>query len=455
MFKQIKFEINTKVIFEYLFIVWLITLPFGAKLLPIDLSFFTVYPNFIFSIFIVFFSLKTMKLWNRVDWLLIFFYLGWILLAFAYLSPKTNHYFALFDLRSLIMQLLFFVIFLNLHYELSADKIKELLKKGFKAYFYILLIFGCFEFFTGIHFDGHWIEKFNDLQVNNIFYAPIFIYDNSNDYLCYLLFFYLLNTIFDAKLQHNFHQKILFLTIIYIFSLFGDSKYGKLIILIIIVFELFMFYKKQLIINKNIVFTGSLLLLIFLYFSTEKFYGPMFNNSINYRLNEIKFIKKDANNFEIYSISKNCTQSEQKIISAKLDSLEISDGSIAIRKNLILNGLEFIKEKPIFGIGPGNYVKRHMDHDVRYKTSTVTSAHNFVIEIISQFGIFAWTYFGIFFILIVRTLKSTSHLNKKYIFLFYVIVPVLWMMPSSYLYLDINWLLLPLCYFHFNATSAV
>lgn len=453
MFKNIKFTITGDQLFEYLVIFWLISLPFEAKLFPIQLDSITIYPNLVCAVLIAMYSIKTIKMWSKIDWLLISFYSIWIAYALVLLVTKFNHYFALFDLRSLIMQLLFFVVFLNLNYQLSYEKKNELLKNGFKAYLYILLIFGGFEFLTGIHFDGHWVEKFSNLQVNNIFYAPTFVYDNSNDFLCYLLFFYLLNTIFDDKLQQNFYQKIMYLIIIYVFSLYGDSKYAKLIVFLIILFELFLFYRNRFKIPKNIVITGSLILLLVLYFGSKKFYGPIFNNSVDYRLNEIKFIKKEANKFEVFSISKDCTNQEKDILRGKLDSLEVSSEAVSIRKNLIFNGIDFIKEKPILGIGPGNYVKRHIDKKVQYDTNTVTSAHNFVIEIISQYGIIAWTYFAILLLLLIRIIQSKTNFNRNYIILLYIIIPILWMMPSSYLYLDINWLLLPLCYFHFNATS--
>ena len=41
------------------------------------------------------------------------------------------------------------------------------------------------------------------------------------------------------------------------------------------------------------------------------------------------------------------------------------EGSSSIRKNLIFNGIDFIKEAPFSGIGPGAYRTRHITGKVK------------------------------------------------------------------------------------------
>jgi hypothetical protein len=118
-----------------------------------------------------------------------------------------------------------------------------------------------------------------------------------------------------------------------------------------------------------------------------------------------------------------------------------------LRKNLIINGIDFIKSAPVLGIGPGGYAQKCKKKQNKYFVNTHTSPHNFPIEIISQFGLFGWLYFSfLIFIFVsffqIRTTISSAE-NIALVFLM-VSLPFLWMMPSSYLYLSINWLLLPI-----------
>ena len=68
------------------------------------------------------------------------------------------------------------------------------------------------------------------------------------------------------------------------------------------------------------------------------------------------------------------------------------------------------------------------------------------IEIISKYGVFGWSYFllliWLFIKLFIEDKISKTDLNK-FLILFLSVLPFLWLMPASYLFLDTHKLLLP------------
>ena len=132
-----------------------------------------------------------------------------------------------------------------------------------------------------------------------------------------------------------------------------------------------------------------------------------------------------------------------------LDSVNTKspEGSINLRKNLILNGIDFIKSAPIFGLGPGGFALKIKRNEYQHFIHSHTSPHNFPIEIVSEFGVFGWCYFGMlaFLFLKIMRLHKFISFNQKVAFIFiFASLLFLWMMPSAYLYLSIHWLFLPL-----------
>ena len=361
---------------------------------------------------------------------------------------------ALFDIRSLIFQLFFYCVILNVFSLLGDSKFKENIVTGLRLFFGILLFFGIFEFFTGIHFAGFTTEKFAEIPISNIFYSPIFIYDNPNDYLCYGLIVLLFLLIFDSKLREKKFLIDLFLVIFFFFAQYADSKFGMWTSLILLSFHaiwMLLENAKSLNWKKVMPYFAGLLLLVVLVISNPLFIGPKYKDGANYRLNDLKLLTEKEGDFEIQSAKETLTLEDQNKLIQYLDSANTKspEGSSSIRKNLIFNGIEFIKEAPFLGIGPGAYRTRHIAGKVNNPVHTLTSAHNFPIELISQYGLFGWIYFGIIGWLFIQSLKAWKSLKEEknlWLIALFCILPLLWMMPSSYLYLDINWLFLPLIF---------
>jgi O-antigen ligase len=142
-------------------------------------------------------------------------------------------------------------------------------------------------------------------------------------------------------------------------------------------------------------------------------------------------------------------KSEQKKVMDYLDSINTQNpkGSANLRKNLILNGIDFIKSAPIIGIGPGGFARKIKHNEHKYYVHTHTSPHNFPIELISQFGIFGWLYLTFLILVVAKLLQLWRKMNsnqKVALVILLASMPLLWMMPSAFLYLNIHCLFLPL-----------
>lgn len=442
---------------ENVFSLWLITLPFGSKLASYSFKGFTIYPSLVLALVLALFVFKTIKKWPKFVWIFSAFLLSWLIYAvsFVFLYGKSEA--AIFDIRSLGMQFLYFIVFVTAFYSITKQDFFERLKNGFKIYLYLILACGIIEFFTGNHFQGTTTDKFLNLQIGNIFNAPLFLYDNANDYLLYVIFLLFLNIILDKSLQDKFYKRMIFYIIILVFAIYAESVLSKYTLLTLIIGELLLkLFSKRKEVYSYTGFIISALFLILVFYKNPIFYGPKYKHSKDYRINGLKLIAKEDSSYKLVEIKDTFSLREQSILINQLDSLERNNpqSSINERKNLILNGLDFIKEKPLLGIGPGMYKIRHNEKKVKHFTHTLNSAHNFPIEIISQFGLFAWVYFGFvlwFFYQFLRYRIKTKDKTLTWTLILLCACPFFWLMPSAYLYLDLNWILIPLLFIILNA----
>lgn len=451
---QFKRSILEKKTIAVLFFGWLLTMPFGAKIGSFSLGFMTIYPNLIFTFLLTLYIIVTIPKWDKPAKYIAGFLLLWVVVAIINIPPTGFTSEALFDIRSLILQLLYCIVIFNVFYLLSKEKFTDILVTCLRIYLTVLILFGLFEFFTGNHFQGTTTDKFEDLMVSNFFYSPLFIYDNSNDFLTYSIFILMLLIVFDQSLRNKEYKINFILAVLFLFAQFADSKIGSLAILFLLVFHCawkWLSKGYQFTIKKMLPYLITAAMLLIMLVVNPIFIGPKYHKTADYRMNEYKTVTIENGQYKISDLKHDLNKSEQTAFIHFLDSANRSNpaSSFNIRKNLLLNGLEFIKEAPLLGIGPGAFRIRHIEDNVKYDDYTVTSAHNFPIEVISQFGILGWIYFGWIVWLLIQFFKRKIQLQKEnnlWVFPFFIILPLLWMMPSSYLYLDIHWLLLPLLF---------
>lgn len=96
-----------------------------------------------------------------------------------------------------------------------------------------------------------------------------------------------------------------------------------------------------------------------------------------------------------------------------------TDGSTSIRINMIIKGLNFFTNKPLFGYGLDNY-------QIIYglETGTIVYSHNNYVEMLVNLGLIGFMLYYVFFILILKLLKNTENdeNNLKYFFIALILV---------------------------------
>lgn len=441
-------------VIDLLFLGWLLTLPFGSHIGGLSLGFMTIYPNLIFTFLLLPFAFRSLKNWSIGAFSITGFLALWALLA-TFLGWKHGLFSgAVFDIRSLFMQLFVWIVIVTSFYRLGKVQFQRTLIIGLRIFFGIILLSGCFEFLTGDHFQGVMTDRFENMEVNNLFYAPLFLYDNPNDYLCYAYFTLLLLLIFDRQLRANYILITLFVVVLFMFSRYADSRFGNLIsgiLLLYIWVSKVIEFRKDVSLRKSVPYLIAVGLFVLSLCINPMFIGPEYKSAEHYRLNGIQVLQEDSSGISVHSAKEILTEEKQKDLIQYLDSVNTlnPENSNNLRLNLIKNGLEFIKESPVLGIGPGGFQKRHLDNEVKYPAFTQTSAHNFPIEIISQFGLLAWLYFGILAWMFIDFLRKRRQLFKEknqWVIILFFVLPLLWLMPSAFLYQPINWILLPLLF---------
>jgi len=85
------------------------------------------------------------------------------------------------------------------------------------------------------------------------------------------------------------------------------------------------------------------------------------------------------------------------------------DDSFIVRFNLILNGLLFLGENPLIGIGPGMYEVNMQTQRDLYPAGDMINPHNGFIEILSQYGLVV---FALYVIWLFRSFVSARNLMR-------------------------------------------
>lgn len=426
---------------SWLFLAWLITLPFGSDIGGISFGSFTVYPNLLFSLALLAPVPLIILKWPRLIQFFVLFLACWSLYSIIFAINNGKSDTIIFDIRSLGMQLIFALGLFSTYTVLGWEKFKEFLVIGLRCFLFVLLVFGFFEFYTGIHLEGKTTAKLYYLPVNFIFYAPLFNFDNPNDFLLNCIFILLILLAFDDRLRTNRFIPISIALLLALFTICAYSRLANFILAIIILFQLvqeFLVQRKRIEIKRYIpyVIVGGLMAVLL--FVNPLFIGPKYSPVNKFQKNELDVSTRDSMIIDTTG----------KVVDRVLRTVEFNEPSAdEVRMNLILNGWDFIQERPILGIGPGQFRQRHHDKKVNRPVGTVLSPHNFVIEIISQYGIFGWIYLlFVLFVFIQLVLKrwKTKRTNKYWMLIVFISIPTMWLMPSGYLYQQINWLLLPL-----------
>lgn len=80
----------------------------------------------------------------------------------------------------------------------------------------------------------------------------------------------------------------------------------------------------------------------------------------------------------------------------------VDDESVAVRLNLALNGLVFLMDNPLIGIGPGMFEEFMMAKNPPFPTATMINPHNGFAELLSQYGVIVFALMVAVFLLLWR-----------------------------------------------------
>lgn len=440
---------KTQRVAAQLFLLWWLTMPFQSKMVGISLGPLTIYPNLILSLILASSVFLCFGKMHRFTKMLLFFLFGWVLYGCLFGTMVGWNAASIFDVRNLILQVLFAFVLVGMFHFLGKDKFMGQVKIGLKSMLLVFFVVGFIEFLTGIHFAGDKTLELITLPVGNNFYAPMFIFDNQNTFLTYIIGTNLLLMILDPSWIENKWKLGMVWMGIFLFAVYADSNFAKWIVylnlgLIAIQYCVEQFNKKKLLIGGLLI---TMLLLTF--YQNPLFYGPLLENSASYRINTLTFLESDSTGYTITPAREKLSTQEQKKVIGYMDSLHKNnpEKSVNVRKQMILLGAQLIKEKPLTGVGPGGYATASVVKNKEFHMGTQRSPHNFPLEIISQYGLIGWIYFGFLgfvCISLVRTSSSFFSFENSYFYVVLCSLFFIWMMPSSFLLLEIHRLILPL-----------
>jgi hypothetical protein len=447
--KNIDFSEKKKQGILILLLVWFVTLPLRNSIFTFSLFGIEIYPNFIFTFLLFTTLVPSIKYFSKIQKAILLFLVGWVCLAVLYMLFNGISIEAIFDIHSLVMQFMFAFILFGVLTIFGWDEFKRIIRDGLRFYLILLLVFGFIEFFSLFHIVGSNVSKLVEYPLSSTFFAPFFIYDNNNDYCAYFLLLIGFLYLFDDWLQQRTGIVLLLVFILFFFSRFAQSRlseylsYVYFIVLIIIQFKSVL--TKKISVRGIFYITSFIFLLSSIFLFNSFFNGSAYLNTPESVINRLIVINQEMDTIVAYKdlpLAK-----KNKLIKAfsnqKLDDDSRSNG---IRVNLLKNGIDMIKKDPVFGAGPGSFRINHKENRFVYPTDTVSNPHNFVIEIVSQFGIFGWAYFGILIFILFRAFKKkfVPSNRKALLILLMILYPFIGLIPSSFLYINLHWLFLPL-----------
>jgi len=462
-----------------LFLLWMVSLPFRNSILSFSISEVKIYPNLLVTAVLVVCLLPTFFRFSKFQKFIALFLFAWALYAFGFMCMNGFTKDGIFDLHSLVMQFCVAFLFFGGLHVFGFDEFKKLLRDGLRFYLSLLLLFGVFEILSACHIEGVHTSNLARFPVYRSFWAPIFIYDNVNDYCMHLIILVGLLYMIDDYLQKNKFLIIALLIFLFFDAFLAQSRLGERIVFVYLLFFIGLFVvskgRNYLQLTKRYVFyvLAMLICLIVVFVQNTFFDGRAFLKTPESTLNSSIIFNSETQQGTYYRYLDDITKKKVRLMNVLFpnftpDVLSVYDttnnvkfkailpkdinheqmsNSASPRLNLIYNGFDMVKEKPLLGHGPGSFIQQHKKQIFPRNTEYITQPHNFVIEIVSQFGIWAWIYLSLFvylfFNIVMKRTQILSTDRTLFILLFLLIYPFIGAMSSSFLYITLHWCLLP------------
>jgi hypothetical protein len=433
-------------IYEIIFQICMISFPFGANILSIYTGFFTIYPYLLILtglfIYSFFFKQTTTPKYYKV--VVAYFF---ALLAYAVLRASISGFnsYAVFDIKNLLLLFITIYVLFQSDIILGWFKIKKILGNIFVLFFILFTLIAVFEYLTGIHIWGQFSEKLLTLPISGVTYTPVFVYDNPNNFITYYILIGILAIMLNDDIQHNLWISLIIIGLMVCFSLVADSRFGKItsVFLFISIF-LIQFNKiKTYFFDRKFSFVLIIVFILISFLFKPLYFGPYWQKNDRSFENEIVLVQTQPSIkvFNIYQLEDSSMKQEVVVAYKKFKDDQQLKGSNAVRFKLIKNGWYLFKTSHGLGVGPGMYRYLHDTKKVPENVEAQNGPHNWIIELLSQFGFFCFLY--ILFLLFMIWISIRSYKNHKSSSLFFIVSILAFLImsnaPSAFGLLDINW----------------
>ena len=410
-FQEIKEQYQSKL--EWLFLAWLMTLPVGNKIGSFSIGFMTVYPNLILSLILFPIFITSFKKWNLLFKSFILLLSSFVLYATLWAVFNKPNDSWLIDMRIVVLNFVFGTIIFGAYSSFGKEIFLKALQKGIVFFLGILLVVGAFEYYTGIHLKGSFTDALAEVgTATRVAYSPLYIYGNANTYLVYLtlISFLLLGLLKLRKVKvSNWFYVSLFL-MVYLFSEAADSKISMIVTLLTLLSLLVYILKKYFFQNKSII-TFSIIgiaLITTVFVNSPLYLGAKYSVQVD----RIEVIVNDEGVEE--ELEEGTINEEGLVYDVNHKRFLKKLSSTTVRKNLIFNGFDMIKSHPILGVGPGQFRVFHKEELVKNDTEGVVNPHNYIIELLSQYGVFGWLYFLFLGTIFLHQIKTCFKTKENY-----------------------------------------
>lgn len=356
---------------------------------------------------------------NKVSKYTFFFLIIWLLyagLSLLWCIDKTAAY---KDILYLLFGLATFVFLVSI--KKGYEQFEEELASIWTIVFIVVMFVSVWEIYTANHLISSFTSRLYELKpFHKLNFVPVFTFDNPNHFAifcCLSVLFFVGMILKKQKLVLNGFLIACSMFIIHL----AQARLGVITLFVFALTILFYFYtKRERNELKQVLFRGGKFLLVALFLVSSVFCFHAYENVQNKIMAPADLITSDNH----------------------LPSNEL-------RRNLLLNGMNFFMSSKGLGVGAGNYKSYTNKGGTLYETDGIDSPHNWPMEILSQYGIgitFLFVaLFGYILFVIYTSVKKTGFSQKHLQLLLLVVCYAIMSNANSiFLPLPINWLMLSL-----------
>lgn len=425
-----------------LFTLLILSFPFGSFFLSFSIGFMTVYPFLVLLVVMTFLAfLAPRKKTEGIIKYYLFFVILFFAYALAFLPFVEGRSDAVIDLRSIAMMLMTTWVFISTYLLFGFDKWRQIILFCFKLIFFLVIAFALLEMVTGWHIAGEFTGKIVSRGIpDHMLYMPVFLWDNPNSLMVYMILIGCAILILEPFSGKKDYLALVVLVIPLVFAVVLEARSAQVAIGLITL----LYYGNRAL--ENSVFKNKLTVIYILFVTGATAYA-LFTQDIFKEIpaSKIRRISYAAplNPAPVaeFSVPEAPGTSQHKNSLANNPVGERNSNQE--RTALVKNGLDFVRESHLLGVGPGQYRYRHNQGQVNHYAFGNNGAHFWLIELISQYGvlIFAmylgalcWIFYGI-----LRYFRQSRE-TAVGLLIGLIALTIASVLPSAFLILDINWI---------------